>query len=295
MHLEEFLSVYAAYRDVKPSTVDQYRYAVLSFSRFLERPARFEDLQPLIVNRWLQWMSLKGSKHTAKTRRMELVTLWTLASDLGHVEPPRMIRTVRVPDMAIDIVTRDELERLRHVIRGLRGKYNGYRRSDMMRTLVQATLETAMRIGDLRSLEWEWMLSHRGRFNLVEVVQGKTSRRRRVRFSNALIDDIASWHGASGLTWPFGSPYTPQHWMRQCATKVGFDVTWTKLRKTAITDVESQRPGTGWLFAGHASPETTRKWYTDYSRVDVPRPRFEHDASHASDGELGIDPPIKPN
>ena len=278
MQLDEFLAIYAAYRDVKHSTIEQYRYVVVSYSRFLERPATMRDLEPLSVNRWLQWLSANGSKFTAKSKRMELITLWNLAAQLGHVEPPKMIRHVRTPEVAVDVLTDEQLASLRRAAHEATGEYNGYRKSDILRTLIQATLETAMRIGDLTSIEWDWMRSHRGRFELVERVQGKTSRRRRVCFSDALIDDIAKWHGTGGLTWPFGSKRTAQEWLANCGERAGVRVTWTKLRKTAITDVERQQPGTGWLFAGHSSPETTRKWYTDWSKIEVPKPRFPHEA-----------------
>jgi len=274
MTLSALVDTYRAYRDVCRSTVDQYRYCVLSYSRFLQREAQLTDLNPLLVNQWLEWLCDNGSKRTANSRRMEMLTLWNLAADLDLAPRPKMVRTIKFAEHRIDVLTCQQIVELRSEILKLKNKYNGYFRRDLLFTLVQATLETSLRIGDLLSIEWPWILAQHGRF---EWIQAKTGRRRRVEFSQALLARIQAWHAPSGLTWPFGSRNTPSRWLSVCSSRLGFDVTFTTLRKTAITDVERQRPGTGWLFAGHASPDTTRTWYIDHTKIDVPRPRFEID------------------
>jgi len=47
--------------------------------------------------------------------------------------------------------------------------------------------------------------------------------------------------------------------------------------KPAITSVERQAPGIGWIFAGHKSPATTQQWYIDAERAyaAIPRPDYQ--------------------
>lgn len=272
MILSEFLDTYADFRNVKQSTLDNYRYVLLRYSKHLKRPAELSDLSDRSVNRWLRSLECTHAPDTVRSTRCTILSVWNLAAKVEpQVEPPNLIRQAPRIDTAIETINGEQIQALIVAANGMTKKYNGYRRSDYYRTLIRAILESSMRIGDLHSLEWN------DAQRPFSIVQGKTGRRRRVSFSKKLLDDMKRWHSRSGLCWPAGSPKTSGRAIASLGRSLGFHCTTTILRKTSITNVERQQPGTGWLHAGHASPETTRRWYTDWEQVKAPRPDFFDD------------------
>lgn len=273
MELKDFLATYSTYRDIEQSTIEQYRYVLDCFSRHLGRPARLSDLQPGLVNSWLASLKSTHSPHTVHSRRNTILSIWHVATELDVAEAAKMVRRVKVPKHVVTRLTTQEIERIFAAAERLRGVYNGYRWNDMVRTWIQATLETAMRPGDMRSLELIDVLSHRGKLT---IIQQKTGVVRRVLLSPRLLRDIGSWHGPSGLVWPLGDKQIMARKLTLVGRLADVKLTHTQLRKTAITDVESQLPGAGWRFAGHATPATTQQWYIDWDAADgdLPRPNF---------------------
>lgn len=275
MTLDAFLKMYyALIRDVRDSTIDQYGWCVLSFSKFLGRPALLSDLRHDVVSAWIKWLCGRGSKETAKSRRMTLLSIWSAATALGYA-PARsgVVRPVKVPNRVVRSLTTEQCADVMSETRKLRGRLFRCRKAPYMTTLVRATLETSMRQSDLHILEWPDVVACHGTLQLVQI---KTGVRRWAFMSRELLNEIAAWHGPHGLIWPRGERGTIGKILQKIGLKLGIRLTHTRLRVAAITDVERQQAGAGWIFAGHASPATTRTWYTDFDRVadSIPRPTF---------------------
>jgi integrase len=271
--LVEFLETYRIYREIRPSTFDQYRWCVQCFERHLGRAARLQDLTPDNVNRWLTSLRDRLSPHTAKSRRMTLLSVWNLAAQMQLAESPRLIRTVKIPQHTPEVLTPDQIRRLVDATEGLTGRYCGYRWPDLLRTWILTVAETALRPGDMLALDWAKIRRAGGSLT---IVQRKTGRPRSVSLPGYIVSDVAGWHAASGPIWPARSRSVYGNRITALGRSVGIPVTHTALRKTAITDVERQRPGTAWLFAGHASPSTTQQWYISpvSAYKDIPRPQL---------------------
>jgi integrase len=271
--LIDFLQKYAIYRDIQPSTFDQYRWCVQSFERHLGRPARTGDLTSDHVNEWLAALRGRLSPFTAKSRRTTMLSIWNLAAELGIVDRPRLVRTVKAPRRPIDVLTADQIRQLVLACQSLRGAYCGYAWADLMRTWLLAVVATALRPSDMLSLDWPIVFQAGGS---VRITQRKTGHPRTVVLPRHLVSDIALWHAADGPIWPANSAAVYGKRVADLGRRQGIRVTHTLIRKTAISDVEAQRPGLGWVFAGHATPATTQQWYISHTSAykDIPHPRL---------------------
>lgn len=275
MTIEMFLKMYyQQVRDVRESTIQQYSWCVLSFSKWLGRPAEIDDLGQDVVNGWIRHLTSTLSRETAKSRRMTLLSIWNAAAALGYTKARTTgIRIVKTPAHIVRSLSSEQCHAIVDVISRLHGTLFGYPKSAYLSSLVKATLETSLRQSDLHLLEWPDVRDSGGR---LQIVQFKTGVRRWVFLSQGLLREISAWHGTAGLVWPRGERGTIGRILQRVGRELNLRLTHTRLRQTAITDVERQQAGAGWLFAGHASPETTRRWYTDFDRVadGLPRPSF---------------------
>lgn len=271
--LSELLAIYRTYRDIEDSTVEQYQFVLDCFGRCLGREPLVSDLEPMAVNAWLASLRDTHSPHTVKSRRNTILSLWHIATELELAAAPRMIRRIKTPPRIVHRLSHDEIARIFIEAEALPGRYNGYLWRDLVRTWVQATLETALRPGDMRSLEWPDVVAACGRLT---IVQQKTLVVRRLALSSRLMDDIHKWHSENGLVWPLGCRFIMGRKLSAIGEAANVRLTHTLLRQTSITDVEAQQPGAGWRFAGHSNPATTQTWYIDREDADrdIPRPRF---------------------
>lgn len=275
MTLDSFLKMYYAQaRDVRESTIKQYAWCILSFSKFLGRPALLSDLRQDAVNEWVKWLCSRGSRETAKSRRMTLLSIWNCAAALGYVNRrTEFIRTVKTPQRIVKSLTQEQCLQIMQEARNLRGRLFRCPKGQYMASLIRGTLETSLRQSDLHALEWPDVLANRGR---LQIVQRKSGIRRWVFLSEDLLAKIGKWHGPDGLIWPRGDRATVGKILQQIGRKMGIRLTHTRLRVASITDVERQSPNAGWRFAGHSCPTTTQRWYTDLdmSAEGIPRPSF---------------------
>ena len=253
---------YATENDVSESTLDHYHYVTLSYARFVGSN-QLSSINRNDVNRWLVHLQNEElSPFTIQQRRISLLTIWRAAYELELLEDlPKRIRKIKTPDKVIETLSTDQINKIHEISNFLRGRIPRTRilKSDYFRTFIQATLETAMRQSDLHALSYHEVF-HRGKRTIIQI---KTGHRRQFRFSNDLIEDIDSWHPKTGNIWPrAGQQYLSKR-ISDLGKAIGVKLTHTILRKTAITNQEAKQVGTGWIFAGHKSPDTTRQWYTN--------------------------------
>jgi integrase len=264
--IREFMAEYAMIKDVRPGTLSQYEYVLLSLADYLKRDPLISDLNRHAVNGWLVYLQQERefSVYTLKSRRMTILSIWRLAAELEYCDPPRsvFIRKIKTPDRTIDVLSMDDVRSLLDVLSQDRRKLRGYDiiRGDYLRAAAMAIMETPLRPSDLHKLDYEEVMDARGHFQIVQV---KTGHRRWVRFSKHLLADIRFWHPGNGRIWPVVHRTMLTNNFRKAGLKLGLRVNHTILRKTSITLVESRHPGLGWIHAGHKSPSTTQGWYTN--------------------------------
>lgn len=277
--LAEFLDEYTSIKDIRTGTIRQYEYVILSFRDFLEREPLMADFNRQAVNGWLKWLqdTRDFSPFTLKSRRITMLSIWRLAAELEYVDPPRslFIRKVKLPDRQIETITIEDVHRIIALARRDRRRMRGFpwRRGDYFRSAIMAIMETSLRTSDLHRLDFTDVMKADGHFPIIQV---KTGHRRWVRMSDHLLDDIRSWHPGHGLIWPRVCRNMLRRELNKLGQVIGKHVTPTILRKTAITMAEQRQPGSGWIFAGHKGPETTRLWYTDADLAyrDLPAPDY---------------------
>lgn len=276
MLLIEFVATYADQRDIREGTVGQYLWSVRSLEKFLGRPSSVADLQPEIVNRWLRHLGENASPYTVRSKRCQMLVLWRAAADEGLVAPPpRRIRAPRLPERLVRTLDAAGVHTLLDFVRTLPGRLNSRPRAGYLATLIAATCDTALRQSDLHRLTWDQVQQAHGRLQIVQV---KTGRRRWVVFSDATMVALSEFCGGDrGPIWPRGDRTAVTREIRQAAVACGLGkVTHTDLRRSAIRSVEEQQAGAGWIFAGHESDSTTRRWYLpkDLQYDSLPKPRL---------------------
>lgn len=257
MKIRDYLDdVYKIDNDVQDSTMEQYHYVVKSYCKF--NPSTLDELSRDRFNWWLVHLQREGlSPYTVRQRRTSMLTIWNAAFNSGHIDfEPKRIRKIKVPDNPARAYTNDQLLDLFNNIAKLKGKMPNCSmlKKDYIRTFVRATLDAAMRQQDMHVLEYEQVVLLNGRST---IIQKKTKFARRYHFSEGTMDDIKQSHHGGLLIWPLNR----REYLGRVLSRFG--VTHTGLRKTAITHQERHQHGTGWIFAGHRSPETTRLWYID--------------------------------
>jgi integrase len=129
-----------------------------------------------------------------------------------------------------------------------------------------------LRLGDLLSLEREWIRKDSEGTGWIRIQQAKTSRLVSSRFNPStmvLIDRLMSENPNRRLIWPL--------WCRRESFYLRFRAlvkqsgirhgTFRFLRRASATHVEQLAPGTSYLHAGHADPSTTLRHYLDAEQL----------------------------
>lgn len=132
-----------------------------------------------------------------------------------------------------------------------------------MRSLVNGQYDTALRIGDLQSVERSWMLPD-GRLTLV---QHKTGRQHRVQFRAETLKDIRrliECLPGRRLIWP---PFCDRRqffrFFRSLRLRAGLDCGTKGIRRASASYVEREHPGLGWRHLGHSRPGLDVRHYLD--------------------------------
>jgi integrase len=170
MLLKDFLhDRYAPLHQLCDRTVELYLQSIARFEDHLGHPPSFDDLDDLIVSRFLRercnakvFGRTTISRHSVKKDRTQLVAMWTLAAkkrlqkaDGSVVEFPAL-PPFRVPEKAPQGYLLDEVKRLISSCQAFRG-VTGRRpkpRSWFFATLYLTLWQTAGRIGEVMAATW---------------------------------------------------------------------------------------------------------------------------------------------
>lgn len=127
--------------------------------------------------------------------------------------------------------------------------------------------DTGLRLGDLLSLERDWIVRDNGQ-GLLRIVQSKTQREHLCRISRStmeVIDRVLAVK-ASRLIWPMDFHRRKFFSEFQRILKVAeMTGSFRYLRRSAVTHAESLERGLGQRLAGHSDPRTTKQSYIDES------------------------------
>jgi integrase len=132
-----------------------YRTSIRTFSKYLQRPARLEDLNDLTVNRFLDYYRrIPRSPYSANKERSNLLAIWRFACRKRFLEEwPDVMPDVE-PDRIPQAWTADQIARLLATCERLPGRVGQIPASTWWRTLHLVCWDTGERIGAVRDLEW---------------------------------------------------------------------------------------------------------------------------------------------
>ena len=279
MPLQEFADTrYALCHDIEPGTVRHICFVIRSFSRYLDTTATTAHLTSQHVNGYIRWYAAERSKYQASARRNVLCGLWKLADQLGMSEPFTRPRAVKTPEVVIKPLNRKQLGEAIEVANQLHGcfRFTQLPRAPYISTWIHVQWATSLHNCDMYRLEAASVLNSEsgGR---VTTIQKKNRHVKRDVIPEKVLDLVRDfWDGERKHIWPMvgGDKHHMCSVMRQLSRRLGWKITTTLIRKSAITHVERKSPGMGWVFAGHKSNRTTQHWYIDDESAyeDLPRP-----------------------
>lgn len=264
-------------RDVSKKYIDQIRYSVTRFARYLGRPPMLADLKTDTLNAYI--MALRDQAdvgpHMIRNQRRNLLVLWHDALQEGLLtESTARVRKVKCPRPTPDSWTADELLKLLAAVDEIYGgkfKRSRVPRRHFWRALILTAWDTGLRLGDLQELR---TADVRGRREF-EVVQSKTGCPIFCRLQAETVEAIER-------TFPpdrkrvFGDGLGRDQLLKQIRAIVkaagvepgGFH----KVRRSAATAVELASPGAAMQFLGHLTPDLAYRHYVDRARVQQTKP-----------------------
>lgn len=253
--LGAYVAQYGLFHDVRPETLRQYQISVGLFERWAGQPVDLEDMDAESVSAWIRDYAASGvAPHTVRSKRNHVLIMWRAAADDGLCElPRRRVRPVRVPWVAPEAWTRQEVEQLLEVCKRLPRIHKcGLRRSVWWDLAIRVAWDTGLRRGDQLALRVDQVAVARGPF---PVMQSKT---RRSVMCELSADTFARLRATLEL-FPrqLVTPWVASHetFDKQfglIVEKAGIRPgTWKWLRRSSATDCELQREGAASEQLGH--------------------------------------------
>lgn len=250
---------------IRSNTIScHYRPAVVLFTR-ATGCADVTAVNRETVNCFIDWLRVQNlSPETKRSRRRGMLTLLQYAFDEGILnEPLYRIKKIAVPKKSPVAWSMAQVQHLVSTIESMA-------RPDICRvpaglwwsSLVRAAWDTGLRLGDLLSLERDWIQSD----GILRIVQSKTQREHIVRLNQSTIQKIRMVQQLSGsrLIWPMDFPRRKFFSEFKAIVKeAGLTGTFRFIRRGAITQAELLEPGAGQRLAAHRDTRTTRTHYLD--------------------------------
>lgn len=255
------LQHFAVERPVTPKYVAQVECSINQFGVFLGREARTDDLDELVLSRFLAAYESKVAPRTAQNKRTQLLTLWEYAADIGYATRSpirRRVRKIRVPVVPPIAWTMDELRALLAVCEKLRGydPITGVAWSRFFTTFIHVAYSTGLRLGDLLRLRRDQI-----RGTAIVTIQNKTGYPVHHELSPQAIEAIAAMPpGDLILPWP-RNPVNLCRRFTVIVKEAGVRTGSTKwLRRSGATHAEKASPGAARAFLGHSTGDMWRRY-----------------------------------
>jgi len=269
MTLEEFARIYFANHPlgIKKNTQDCY---YLPAARMFDRVARckVEEITKEQANIFVDWLRLQPkAPATQRGRRRAFATLWLAAHDAGLSPEPSRFRRIAVPQKSPVAWSFETVQKLvRNVIDDKTDWINGIQYGTYWASLFSAAWDSALRLGDLLSIEYGWIQKRHG-CGFLRIIQSKTQREHQVQLNKCtmrLIERSIEQSPHRRLIWPLKT--TRKRFYRDVKAiinKANESGSFRYFRRSAVTFAESQSPGSGQRLAAHRDSRTTRESYID--------------------------------
>jgi integrase len=274
--IREVPALYRQNHDITIDSLVQLENVAKLLSRFAGGKLDTNGLTVELANRWLCARKDDGlSPATIKGNRTSLLMLWREAHDLGAATEAGKVRTVKVPAKIPVAFTLEEVRLLIAACAQLKGTFRRVpiRRRIYFSSLFNADYDTALRLGDLLSIERSWIWPG----GYVSIVQSKTRQSHRVQLraeTLAQIDEcMADWPGRA-LIWPeFAKRKRVYEYVRRLVGIAGIRKGTTKwIRRSSASYVEAAHPGCGAAHLGHKTAGLAERYYFDPMIVRRERP-----------------------
>jgi len=265
--LADYIGMYALSADLKPSSVEQLRYAVLGLDRWAAglpdgRAVRLNDLSDDLLNRWLTYLLTSGmARATIKNRRGAIVTLWRAASLAGLVATwPKRVKSIRAPETIPQAWSRIQVEAILAAVAGVHGDFpSGVPRRGLLRGWFLAGWSTGMRPCDLLALRRRDVTAD----GSIAILQQKTGWPLLCRLTpEAMAAVEATFPPARELLFPINIEIL-QYWIGKLCNASGLPGSPKWLRRSGATAVEDQQPGGAQQYLGQKTPGLAWKHYID--------------------------------
>jgi integrase len=260
---------YLPAHSIRPATEVWYRTMLRHFDRWLGRDAMLTDLNRIAVNNFLQAIQDQYAPKSVHGFRRAILTIWRAAfDDELLVVAPRSIRRITVPPPMPEAWTINQVQRLIEATRAERFDRaigNGIRVGQFMEALIRVCYDTALRLGDLESLDWRGVradgtivvrMEKTGHIKTCQITPASLAAAERIRVPN---DDRV-------LPWSAGRRRFYIWWWKLIA-EAGFEVNRRngpqKLRRTSATFVELMSVGMATAHLGHRSADLAKRHYID--------------------------------
>lgn len=277
--LSEYVESYALSHEIRRGTLEQYRVAMNVLNKWRGCPVEVAELSDDLINRFLASLSKEAKPHTVASKKRHLLALWRSAADEGLVAYPKRIRKIRLPDTPKIVWTASQVRQLAEQVERIPGRFP---QSEILigaslGALVRAAWDTGMRRSDLFRLQ----RLHAERDEWLEMVQRKTGRTILCKLSRdtraAILRTFDDWAVPRQYVWPSTSSAVRRitGMIAEAAQDLGLPCASTPLkalRRSSITAVEAQAPGTGYLQAGHSTSQTTIRYYLSPTAAQMARP-----------------------
>jgi site-specific recombinase XerD len=149
---------YSPMRGISDRTLRLYGFTLAAFAEFLDHEPTVDDLEPLVVARFLSWRLRNREPGTAAKDRAQLRALWQLAWDeaIPGVKrgPSASLRRIVVPERVPEAWLTDEMRRLVAAAGEERGLVDGVDAAGYWRALLLVTYDSAERISAVLSLRF---------------------------------------------------------------------------------------------------------------------------------------------
>lgn len=282
MLLRDFLNDrYAPLHQLSDRTVKLYCQSIDRFRDHLGHEPTLDDLDDLVVSRFLQDRCRKIvngkkpiSRHSVKKDRTQLVAVWTLAakkrlqkSDGSAVEWPAL-PPFRVPQKAPQGYMLAEVEQLIRSCKKL-GGIVGHRpkpRSWFFGTLYLTLWQTAGRIGEVMAVRWQDLDLERGVIRFRAETRKKQTRDVERQITPDLCQLLARFKGPPDEpVWDWDHLHTTMylHLRRQCDREKIVCRGFHGFRKAAASYYQAAGGAAHELLDHHDSGDLARKHYLD--------------------------------
>jgi integrase len=268
---------YGLVRDVKPSTLYQYRISADLFERWAGGPIRLDEIDERSVSAFLRDYAAQRAPDTVRAKRNAILALWRGAADDGLCDEPigRRVRRCCVPESVVTAWTKVEVEQLLAAAAKLPRRHKcGLKRSEWWPLAIRVAWDSGLRWADQVSIPVSAVRPD----GLVSVRQNKTGKVATFQFSPstmaALRASLERCARSLVIPWP-SSGETFRDQVTLLVQKAGIrQGTWKWIRRGSGTDVELQEPGTGHQHLGNTRAVFERS-YGDKTIIGrrIPSPR----------------------